>query len=277
MLEDPLVSVITPLFNAASFIKETIESVQAQTYKNWEMIVIDNLSTDNSRSIVEHYAAGDSRIRLIRCAYNSGSPARPRNVGISNARGDYICFLDADDLWLEHKLEKQIAYLNAHKDIFFLYGRFLVWKKGHILNNKIMPPLWKLKSGRVFYDLIFSGNFIPCLTVIFRNNHLQGYLFDENPDSMEDFDLWLRICRQENVAFLNEPLAVCRVHSASTTASIRVAWVKYLTLLRKWRKEISLGIMLIWYALLTFQISTMVFRKIKDKAFVYFNLGFKDG
>ena len=105
----PLVTVITPIFNAQNFIAETIESVIDQTYQNWEMIIVDDCSTDNSRDIVKKYEVKDSRIKLIELEVNFGGPARPRNVGLDISKGDYLAFLDADDVWLENKLQVQIS------------------------------------------------------------------------------------------------------------------------------------------------------------------------
>lgn len=105
------VSVIVPCFNAASFIGKTIESVLAQTYPAFELIVVDDKSTDESRTIVERYAGQDLRIKLISMPANAGAPAAPRNVGVAAARGDWVAFLDADDLWHPRKLELQMQAL----------------------------------------------------------------------------------------------------------------------------------------------------------------------
>ena len=265
MTSCPLVSIITPMFNAEDFIEETVKSVQSQSYGNWEMLVVDNCSTDSSRQIVNRYANSDNRIKLLVNGHNSGSPGQPRNIGIKNAKGKYISFLDADDLWMEDKLQKQIEYLEAHNDVFMLYGRYKILKNGTILNNKIKPDSRKMKAGRIFRDLFLSDNFVPCLTVMFRNRYAENYLFDENPRSMEDFDLWLKISRSENVAFLDEPLGVYRVHGRNTTSSIKVTLSKYLVLLKKWQKDVPVTTILARYLLLLFQIGEMTLRRIKDK------------
>lgn len=252
------------MYNAETFIGESIESVRNQEYQNWEMFVVDNCSTDKSRDVVLGYAEKDPRIKLITSGSNSGSPARPRNIGVKDAQGKYIAFLDADDLWLKEKLGKQVDFLEQHDDVFLLYSRYLVLKNGKILDNKIVPPIYKMKSGRIFDSLFLSDNFIPCLTVIFRNRHTENYLFDENPESMEDFDLWLKISKNEIISFIDEPLAVYRVHGKSTTADISVFLSKYLTLLKKWRNEVSLPMRCARYFLLLFQASHFVLRKVKD-------------
>ena len=99
-----LVSIITPCYNAALVISKTIESVIAQTYSNWELLVVDDCSTDNTLQVVEEYIAKDVRVKLLKTNKASGSPAEPRNIGIKNARGVFLAFVDSDDVWLPNKL-----------------------------------------------------------------------------------------------------------------------------------------------------------------------------
>ncbi len=107
----PLVSIVIPLFNAKEYISETIESVLNQSYKNLEVIVVDDCSTDGSYLVVEEFSKLDSRVKLIRMEKNFGGPAKPRNIGVENSKGEYIAFLDADDIWEEDKLEVQIGLM----------------------------------------------------------------------------------------------------------------------------------------------------------------------
>lgn len=112
------VSIITPCYNSAATVSQTIESVLAQSFKNWELIVVDDASTDNTVDIINSYVDLDSRIRLIELSDNSGSPVTPRNVGLSAANGNIICFLDADDLWYRDKLEIQVRYMKENNCLF---------------------------------------------------------------------------------------------------------------------------------------------------------------
>ena len=105
----PMVTIVTPMYNASKYIMETIQSVLAQTCENWEMIIVDNCSTDDSRDLVN--SIDDKRIKLICLEYNSGGPARPRNIGLSEASGNYIAFLDADDVWHDNKLTRQLSVI----------------------------------------------------------------------------------------------------------------------------------------------------------------------
>src|SRR5690554_6000603 len=106
----PLVSVITPSYNSLSFIKETINSVRIQSYSNWEMIIVDDNSKDNSAHVIKEYTKNDQRIKIISLTQNGGA-ARARNIAIKESKGDYIAFLDSDDLWLPSKLEEQVAFM----------------------------------------------------------------------------------------------------------------------------------------------------------------------
>ena len=120
---EELISVIIPCYNAEKYISETIESVIKQTYSNWELLVVDDCSTDDSENIIKSYAKKDSRIKYYRTESNTGTPAEPRNIGINKAKGEYVALLDADDLFLPNKLEKQIEFINeGNKELVFSNG-----------------------------------------------------------------------------------------------------------------------------------------------------------
>lgn len=114
-----LISIITPSYKSEKFIAQTLESVLSQSYQNWEMIIVDDVSPDNSNEIIEDYCKRDNRIKLIKLEKNSG-PAVARNRAIEEAKGRYIAFLDADDLWKPEKLEKQINFMKEKKLYFVL-------------------------------------------------------------------------------------------------------------------------------------------------------------
>src|SRR5690625_145630 len=122
-MKQPLISVITPAYNAERFIGETIESVLQQTYKNWEMIIVDDCSTDATVEIVQQYVEQDERVRLIQLKENSGS-AIARNTAMDHARGDFFAFLDSDDLWYPEKLDKQLTFM-LEKDIAFSFTKYV--------------------------------------------------------------------------------------------------------------------------------------------------------
>jgi teichuronic acid biosynthesis glycosyltransferase TuaG len=113
----PLVSVITPTFNCSNFIQKTIESVQNQTYKHWEMIIVDDCSQDDTGNIIKTISDNDERIHFIQLNTNGG-PAKARNIAMQNAKGRFIAFLDGDDLWLPQKLEHQLQFMLKKKSLF---------------------------------------------------------------------------------------------------------------------------------------------------------------
>ncbi|MHB8130635.1 MAG: glycosyltransferase family 2 protein, partial [Mobilitalea sp.] len=206
MIDNPLVSIIVPMFNAEKVVSVTIRSVQAQTYNNWEMIVCDNCSTDNSRNIIEDFILQDKRIRLIKSDYNSGGPARPRNTGIRNANGKYLAFLDTDDIWIPEKLEKEVNFLNENSEFFLVYSKCFVREDGVV--SRISPR--KVYSGDVFNRLYLEFNFIPCMTVMMLNQKGQDqYFFSEDKKfvCIEDYILWLTIARKHKIGAIDESLA----------------------------------------------------------------------
>ncbi|MBF0380667.1 MAG: glycosyltransferase [Magnetococcales bacterium] len=250
----PKVTVITPLYNTELFIAETIKSVQEQTYPHWEMLIIDDCSKDNGCKIVESIAHGDSRIRLIKRDSNSGGPAAPRNVGLCQAKGEYIAFLDADDLWYTDKLEKQVRYLEDNPEIFLLYAK-MVTKVQNVSFQKVNSRFDLENSDNRFQLLLQSGNIVPILTVMIRNQNSSNFLFDEDPRiiTCEDFDFWLQLAyANKKFAFMELPLSVYRQHDNNISKGILNSLQKNLFLLKKWRAKVSflftvkLYFLLIW-------------------------------
>ncbi|MDD5560597.1 MAG: glycosyltransferase [Candidatus Omnitrophica bacterium] len=219
MANNPLVSVIIPMFNAENTVRETIRSVQAQTYQNWEMLVVDNRSTDRSRDVLKEIIQQDSRIRLIESDYNSGGPARPRNIGIRNALGKYLAFLDSDDLWLPDKLKLGVDFLENNNDYFLVYSKCFIKTNGKI--SGITPQ--KANAGNVFNRLYLELNFIACLTVMMVNQkNSEQYFFPEDKRfiTVEDYILWLSIARKHKIGFIDEPLAIYVLHGNNLSGGL---------------------------------------------------------
>lgn len=213
----PRVSVVVGAYNCGEFIQEAITSVINQTFRDWELIVVDDGSSDDTCEKIK--SINDKRIRLIELGKNSGLPAVPRNVGIRAARGEFIAFLDGDDIWLPEKLEKQLSVIEKDKDIFLVYAKCLVQQDGKLIY--ISPD--KPKSGYVFNDLFLAYNIFPCMTVMIRNRRKPiPYFFDESAElkAVEDYDLWLRIAYEEKVAFVDEPLAIYRLHTKNISKGV---------------------------------------------------------
>ena len=208
---DDLVSIITPAYNAAEYIAETIESVLAQTYPNWEMLIVNDCSKDNTAEIVQSYAAKDNRIKLINLKQNSGA-AVARNTAIQNAKGRYVAFLDSDDLWKKEKLQKQLDFMqqNGYAFTFTAYGHFKDRKEN--IQNLIKVP----KS--LNYKQALKGNQIGCLTVMLDRMQVQNINFSKQKH--EDYILWLNILKQGITAYgLNESLALYRIGNSKSISS----------------------------------------------------------
>ncbi|MBF0459481.1 MAG: glycosyltransferase [Nitrospirae bacterium] len=238
----PLVSIIMPTYNYAGFIGESINSVIAQTYRNWELIVIDNYSTDNTEEIVRGFAC--EQIRYIKFK-NNGVIAASRNVGLREARGEYVAFLDSDDLWLADKLEKQVNYLNTNKNVFMVYAKAAAMENGVLTYTKGRAPGRRIGlTHNIFIDLFLSFNYISCLTVMFRNGH--GFQFSEEKalTTVEDFDLWLAIASEHEIGYIDEPLAFYRIHDKNTGARLRKYIRANLTLIKKYRHHVSAPVLM---------------------------------
>lgn len=209
----PQVSIITPCYNASRFISQTIDSVLTQTFTDWEMIIVDDGSKDDSSDIVEKYVKKDSRIRLIQ--QPNGGSANARNHGIREATGRYIALLDADDLWLPQFLEKQIEFMKEKKAIC-VYSSY---KRIDENSNEILKPL--ICRSFVNYKKMQITNFIGCLTGLYDSSKYGKKYLDEKLKSIrDDYAYWLEIVKLENAAYGNpEVLACYRVIKSSTTGN----------------------------------------------------------
>lgn len=221
MSKQDLISVITPMYNAEKYILETINSVISQSYKNWEMIIVDNCSTDRSREIVE--SIDDDRIKLIKLDFNSGGPARPRNKGLDNANGEYIAFLDADDIWLENKLEKQIKILrNNDCDIVHSLGYTINEKSQRIGNYNNQIVYNKLKYILKDKTIAYFSNFININTVLMKKDITIKFKEDIYLIALEDLYFWIdHLILGKKVCLLKENLINYRIliNSASNRTS----------------------------------------------------------
>ena len=223
----PLVSVIIPTYNRARLVGEAIESVLAQTYKHLEIIVVDDGSTDGTEEALGPYR---ERIEYI-YQQNRGASAA-RNTGIFRARGDYIAFLDSDDLWVPEKLELQVDYLEKHADCGLVYTdcEFLVVRDGRVV-ERIEKNLTGY-SGYAYLQIFMRNEvFIP--TVLLRRDCLGavGY-FDEKLTFFEDVDLWFRLSRCFKFGHIGKKLAVCRRYGDNITLSSPSALLEYARLLQ---------------------------------------------
>ncbi|MBW4358933.1 glycosyltransferase family 2 protein [Flavobacterium taihuense] len=211
-MEEALVSIITPSFNSEKFIVETIQSVQNQTYKKWEMIIVDDCSTDQTVSIIEQFVKNDHRIRLFQLDKNSGAGIA-REFALSKASGDYIAFLDADDLWKPIKLEKQLQFLKEHKAHFTFSFYDCINEQGNGLNKRVEAP------RNLSYRQLFFCNYVGNLTGIYEVNYF-GKIAISATRKRQDWVLWLTILKKiERAKPVPESLAFYRIRDNSLSAS----------------------------------------------------------
>ncbi|MGY5393441.1 glycosyltransferase family 2 protein [Acinetobacter sp. NigerLNRRAM0016] len=205
------VSIITPSYNSAEFIEKTINSVLLQTYTNWEMLIIDDCSTDDSIGLIQSYIDKDARIKLIQLQKNSGA-AVARNKGIQNAQGRFIAFLDSDDSWCYDKLEKQVHFMLENGYAFTYTAYHKVNELGENIGNMYIPD-------KVNYHQLLKTCIIGCLTAMY-DVHKLGKMDFPLIRKRQDFALWLKILRYEPFAYgLQEDLASYTVRSDSISAN----------------------------------------------------------
>ena len=208
-----LVSIITPCYNADKYIAQCIASVQKQTYYNWEMLIVDDCSTDHSVEIIETFQKNDERIKLIRLDLNSGA-AISRNKAIYQAKGNYMAFLDADDMWLPSKLELQILFMQKNKYVFTYTSYEEIDETGHFLKLK------SIFKAQLNYRDLWAANRIGCLTAVYDVKQL-GKMYMPNIRKRQDYALWLTILKQPHIYCfgLNEVLSQKRILQSSISSN----------------------------------------------------------
>ncbi|SEN68517.1 Glycosyltransferase involved in cell wall bisynthesis [Flavobacterium sp. CF108] len=207
-----LVSILTPTYNTEKFIRATIESVQNQTYQNWEMILVDDASTDETVKIISDFVEKDNRIKLFKLTKNSGN-GFARNVALEKASGKYIAFLDADDLWFPNKLEKQLQFLKANNLPFTFSFYDCIDEEGNNLNRRVEAPL------NLTYNQLFFCNYVGNLTAIYDADFF-GKIVIEATQKRQDWRLWLTILKQiKETKPVPESLAFYRIRKDSISSS----------------------------------------------------------
>ena len=210
-MENETVSIIIPMYNSEKFIGQTIQSVQAQTYTDWEIIVMDDISTDKSAQLVKSYAKEDGRIHYFLEKEKSGV-AKARNDAMAKAKGRYLAFLDSDDLWLPQKLERQLERMRQTESAFVYAGCEVIDEQGRKTGQIRKVP------EQTDYEKLLHGNVIPCLTVLIDRQAVGE--FEMPRIGHEDYATWLNLLKKIPAAYgINEPLACYRVNSQSVSAN----------------------------------------------------------
>ena len=218
-MKENLVSVIMPTYNCGKFIEETIKSVANQTYKNWELIIVDDCSKDNTEEIVNRYVERDSRIKCHRLETNQGA-AVARTKAMKMARGSYMAFLDSDDLWKNDKLEKQINFMEENSYNFTCTAYEQIDENNNLL-NKIIRPKIKADYNRILLDCPVGNS-----TVMYNVDKL-GKFEVPNIRKRNDDALWLQILKKEKYIYgLNEILMQYRIRQNSISSN-KLDLIKY--------------------------------------------------
>jgi teichuronic acid biosynthesis glycosyltransferase TuaG len=225
-----LVSIITPTFNSSKYIFETILSVQKQTYQNWEMIIVDDCSRDNTVEIINNFISNDNRIQLHQLELNSGSGVA-RNKALSFVKGDFVAFLDADDLWFPNKLTEQLEFMSQNKLHFTFSYYELINEKGEALNIKVTSP------KEIDYSQLFYCNWIGNLTGIYDSRFF-GIIPISSFRKRQDWILWLEIVKKIKVAIPTpKVLAYYRRREDSISASKLNLLKSNFSVYRKYHKQ----------------------------------------
>lgn len=214
-----LVSIITPSYNSSEFISQTITSVLNQTYNNWELIIVDDVSTDNSIKIIESFVKKDHRIKLYRLAKNSGAGVA-RNKAIEISKGDFIAFLDSDDLWLQDKLEFQVNFMIKNNYNLTYTSYKVIKENGEDLGKTV------ISEPQLDYRKMLYSNKIGCLTAMYNVTTL-GKVYMPEIRKRQDYALWLKILKKENFAFGLQEVLSCYRDRSNSISNNKIEMLKW--------------------------------------------------
>lgn len=215
MIGSPAVSIVVPTYNHAQFLHQALASVVAQTFQNWEAVIVNNFSTDDTIKIVESF--GEKRFRLINF-HNNGVIAASRNEGVRQSNGPVIAFLDSDDLWYPNKLEHCMSAFDAHAEV--------VCHGENWISNSIHPRqvLYGPQKNAQYSKLLYRGNCVSTSATLVRKDLLievGGFSIDPDYITAEDYDLWLKLAhRKSGFTFIPEVLGEFRQHQLGASSSV---------------------------------------------------------
>lgn len=253
MNKRPLVTIVTPVYNAEKYIRDCIESVLNQTYTNWEMILVDDCSTDHSISIIKEYLSVDNRIKLFENQKNSG-PAVSRNLALSHARGQYITFLDSDDMILEDKLKKQVNFMIKNK-LYFTHGNYSFCDD----SGKIIKSI--LTSKDIDYKTLLKGNQFKIMTVMIDTKILKDHFFLEIKH--EDYQFFLNILKRgfSSKVYSKDKDSLCRININTSVSSNKIKSAIWTWLI--YYKYENLGLIKSIYYFIRYAINGIIKYKVK--------------
>lgn len=208
------ISVVIPSYNSEKFIGATIDSVLSQTHGNFELIIVDDESTDGTPDIIKSYAEKDERVKFYSVPH-SGRPSVPLNRGIDMASGELIAFLDNDDIWNMHKLAEQLEFYNKNTELVFIYSMSVTFGDVSVFSPyyEVLPLLFRAARNRD--ELIKKGNSVTPSTVLARKDKLiEAGKFDEDPELItHDYDMWLRLGSIGSFGFIPRIHCLYRIHA----------------------------------------------------------------
>lgn len=207
-----LISIIMPVYNVEKYIAFTIRSIIDQTYTNWELIIVDDHSTDSSYDIIQLFALKDKRIKFIKLEENYGA-AKSRNLGIKMATGKYLAFLDSDDLWKKNKLEIQLNFMKKNNYSFTFTSYQLINEKGDLINKVVHVP------KNIKYKKAMTNHIISIITVMINTEKIPDVIMPDIRHG-QDTAAWLRILKRKEIAYgLDEILSFYRQVPSSISSS----------------------------------------------------------
>jgi glycosyltransferase involved in cell wall biosynthesis len=203
--------VVIPVFNGEKFIGQALESVFSQTYKDFEVICIDDGSSDGSPEVIAQYGG---KVRYFR--QENAGPSSARNAAMNMSRGEFIAFLDQDDLWYPDKLRLQMDYLKRHPDVAMVHSNINISRDDVVIHHGL--PIERRQNGSSVFEELYLGNFINSITVVARRKIFDIIgLFDEDFRMAQDYDLWMRIASRFKIAYQDEIMAEYRLHDNNSS------------------------------------------------------------
>jgi glycosyltransferase involved in cell wall biosynthesis len=210
----PLVSIVIPAYNSANYLPQALDSVLNQTFRDYEIIVVDDGSTDETEQVLAPYRG---LIRYIR--KENGGPASARNAGIRQASGEYIAFLDADDIWLPDKLQSQIDFISKNPDLHVLFTDCAIFDQHGFVTSSIKEN--HNISARITFQDLLTKHFVPMSSIIVKRACLDEIgLFDESLTGAEDYNLYLRLAQKFQFGYLDKVLVYHRKHENSLSEDL---------------------------------------------------------
>lgn len=236
----PCVSIIVTTFNRQKLLRETVNSILSQTFENFELIIVDNMSEDGTKEYIG--GISDNRVKYFRNP-NGGVIAVNRNFGIKNSRGVYIAFCDDDDLWYPTKLDQQVTLLNKNADVTLCYTQ-----AESFLDDKIVAPRMNRRYVyRNHFSALLRGNYFPNSSVIVRSYVFEKLgLLTENPSLREDYEMWLRIAKHYKLKGFEASLIRYRMHSSNVAGNRALETLRAIRTVRSVCNLLDIPFYLVW-------------------------------